>query len=374
MLPDPNEIDPGGLLEYSVVFSDHSLNHMSQRFRTVMRELCAGLREVYGAEAGLLVPGGGTFAMEAVARQLAQGERVLILRNGWFSYRWSQILERAAIAEQCSVLTARQLADEPQAPWEPPAIDELCERIASEKPALVFAPHVETSAGMQLPDEYLRRTAAAVHAVGGLFVLDCIASGTYWLDMSELGIDVLITAPQKGWSASPCAGVVMLSRQALERVRRTTSSSFTCDLRKWLEIMQAYQEGGHAYHATMPTDALCVFHQAMGEMRDFGLDKAKDVQLRMGRELRELLQASGFPSVAAPGYESSGIVVSYSDDPERQSGAKFGAAGLQIAGGVPLMCGEREDFSSFRIGLFGLAKLRDPEGCLARLRAALTGN
>ena len=371
MLPDPNSVDPGGLHEYSVVFSDHSLNHMSQSFRTVVRELSAGLREVYGAEASVLVPGGGTFGMEAVARQLAHGQKVLIVRNGWFSYRWSQILERGGIAEQATVLTAEPLEDLTQAPWAPPPLDELCARIAEEKPALVFAPHVETSAGLQLPDSYLQSSRRGDPRRRGLFVLDCVASGTYWLDMRELGIDVLITAPQKGWSASPCAGVVMLGAAALERVRRTTSSSFACDLRKWLEIMEAYQGGGHAYHATMPTDALRVFHAAMGEMRAFGLDAAKDAQLRLGRSVRALLVEHGYPSVAAPGYEASGVVVSYTDDPERQSGAKFAAAGVQIAGGVPLMCGEREDFRSFRIGLFGLAKLRDVEGCAARLGAAL---
>ena len=155
---------------------------------------------------------------------------------------------------------------------------------SSEKPDVVFAPHVETSSGMLLPDDYLSAIADAVHEVGGLFVLDCIASGTLWLDMKKIGIDVLISAPQKGWSASPAAGLVLMSKAALKAVDETTSTSFACDLKKWLQIMQAYENGGHAYHATMPTDALVKFHAVMMETKAYGFDKVRDEQLELGRK------------------------------------------------------------------------------------------
>ncbi len=365
------EVDPDGLLEYSVVFTDRSLNHMSAAFRQVMNDISAGLKSVYAADAVVLVPGGGTFAMEAVARQFAAGRRCLIVRNGWFSYRWTQILEMGGFAAGSTVLTARQTGEGAQAPFAPPPVDEVVARIRAERPAVVFAPHVETSAGLLLPDDYLRAVADAVHEADGLFVLDSVASGCLWVDMRAVGVDVLISAPQKGWSSTPCAGLVMLSGRALEVVEESTSTSFACDLKKWLQIMQAYENGGHAYHATMPTDGLRQFRDTLSETGGFGFEAARQAQLELGRRVRGLLEEAGFASVAASGFQAPGVVVSYTDDPAIQNGSRFAEQGLQIAAGVPLMCGEPEDYRSFRIGLFGLDKLADIDGTADRLRKAL---
>ena len=365
------DVDPDGLIEYSVVFTDRSLNHMSKAFQGVMNDISATLKEVYNAAAVVVVPGGGTYAMEAVARQFAGDARCLVIRNGFFSYRWSQILEMGDIAESITVLKARRTVEGPQAPFAPAPIDEVVERIAQERPEIVFAPHVETSAGMLLPDAYLRAVADATRAVGGLFVLDCIASGELWVDMQACGVDVLLSAPQKGWSASPCSGLVMLGERALERIAGTTSSSFACDLRKWLEIMRAYENGGHAYHATMPTDALRAFRDAMKETAAHGFETVRERQLELGRKVRALLESRGFSSVAAEGFQAPGVVVSYTGDPEIQNGRKFLEQGLQIAAGVPLMCDEGADYRSFRIGLFGLDKLDDVDAAVGRLAGAL---
>jgi aspartate aminotransferase-like enzyme len=366
----PN-VDPDGLLEYSVVFTDRSLNHMSKTFQGVMNDISTTLKRVYNAAAVVIVPGGGTYGMEAVARQFANGQNCLVIRNGWFSYRWSQILEAGDIASHTAVLKARRVGDGPQAPFAPAPIGEVTARIAAEQPAVVFAPHVETSSGMLLPDDYMRSVADAVHAVGGLFVLDCIASGDLWVDMQACGVDVLISAPQKGWSASPCSALVMLGEAALERIEQTRSSSFACDLRKWLEIMRAYQRGGHAYHATLPTDALKLFRDTMKETEAYGFDKVREEQLELGMQVRRLLASKGFQSVAAPGFEAPGVVVSFTDDPDIQNGRKFLEQGLQIAAGVPLMCDEGETYRSFRIGLFGLDKLHHVERTVAYLARAL---
>ncbi|MDQ7081513.1 MAG: aminotransferase class V-fold PLP-dependent enzyme [Paracoccaceae bacterium] len=368
LLPD---IDPDGLLEFSVVFTDRSLNHMSQQFQQVMRDISGVLREVYNADAVALVPGGGTYAMEAVARQLATGQKVMVIRNGFFSFRWSQIFEAGNIPASEEVMKARAQGNERQAPFAPAPIDEVVARIRAESPALVFAPHVETASGMILPDDYLRTVAEAVHSVGGLFVLDCIASGCVWVDMKDVGIDVLISAPQKGWSASPSAGMVMLNEAALARVQESSSTSFAIDLKKWLSIMQAYENGGHAYHATMPTDALRRLRDIMLESRAFGFDKLCEAQWELGNRVRAALAARGVKSVAAQGFGAPGVVVSYTDDPDIRNGSKFAAQGVQIAGGVPLMVDEPADFSTFRLGLFGLDKLRDVDGTVARLEAVL---
>jgi len=261
-------IDPDGLEEFSVVFTDRSLNHMSAAFQQVMRDIAATLREVYHAEAVALVPGGGTFAMEAVARQFGGGARALIVRNGWFSYRWSQIFEAGGFAGETFVEMARRTGNAADAAFAPAPIEGVAAKIAEVKPDLVFAPHVESASGMILPDDYLKALAKAAHEAGALFVLDCIASGCVWVDMKEIGVDVLISAPQKGWSASPSAGLVMFSQAALDRMEGTTSSSFALDLKKWRQIMAAYEAGGHAYHATMPTDALRAFRDTMVETRD----------------------------------------------------------------------------------------------------------
>ena len=364
-------VDPDGLLEYSVVYTDRSLNHMSQAFQGVMRELSATLKKVYHAHAVAIVPGSGTFGMEAVARQFATGKKTLVIRNGWFSYRWTQIFEMGNIPAESVVLKARQVRDEAQAPFIPAPIDEVVAAIRQHRPDVVFAPHVETSAGMMLPDDYLRAVADATHAVGGLFVLDCIASGTIWVDMDATGVDVLVSAPQKGWSASPCCAMVMMSAAARDRIEGTTSTSFACDLKKWLQIMETYESGGHLYHATMPTDALARCLEAMEETRAQGFGALRERQLELGRRVRALLQARGFPSVAAEGFQAPGVVVSHTLDPEIQSARAFLAQGLQTATGVPLQCDEPADFRSFRIGLFGLDKLADIDGTVARLAQAL---
>lgn len=368
----PN-VDPDGLLEYSVVFTDRSLNHMSRAFQGVMNDISTTLKEVYKADAVVIVPGGGTFGMEAVARQFAADSRCLVIRNGWFSFRWSQILEMGDIADETTVMKARPLESGPQAPFVPAPIDEVIAMIEADRPGIVFAPHVETSSGMLLPDDYILAMADAVHAVDGLLVLDCIASGDLWVDMRAIGVDVLISAPQKGWSASPCCAFVMLCHRALERIDRTTSSSFACDLRKWLEIMRAYENGGHAYHATMPTDALRRFRDTMMETAQYGFAEAREAQLELGRKVRKLLERNGFVSVAANGFQAPGVVVSYTDDAEIQNGKKFIEQGIQIAAGVPLMCDEPADFRTFRIGLFGLDKLQHVDRSLAFLSKALEG-
>ena len=351
------DVDPDGLLEYSVVYTDRSLNHMSQQFQSVMRDVSTTLKNVYKAKAVVVVPGSGTFGMEAVARQFANHKKCLIIRNGWFSFRWSQILEMGNISSSITVLKARPIEDNKHAPFTPAPIEEVIARIAEEKPDMVFAPHVETSCGMILPDDYLKKMAEAVHAVGGLFVLDCVASGTIWVDMAAVGVDILISAPQKGWSGSPCCGLVMLSPLAYERINDTTSSSFACDLKKWLQIMEAYENGAHAYHATMPTDALTRFREVMQETEAYGFDKAKSDLESLGTKIRALLVNKGIKSVAAEGFQSSGVIVCYTDDANIQTGKRFVEAGLQIAAGVPLQCDEPDDFKTFRIGLFGLDKI-----------------
>ena len=364
-------VDPEGLIEYSVVYTDRSLNHMSQSFQGVMRDISSTLKQVYNAHAVAVVPGSGTFGMEAVARQLATGQKTLVIRNGWFSYRWTQIFEMGQIPAASTVLKARPVSEGPQAAFAPAPLDEVLATIAAEKPQVVFAPHVETSSGMILPDIYLRAVADAVHAVGGLFVLDCIASGTLWVDMQACGIDVLISAPQKGWSASPCCALVMLSEAAQARVEATQSSSFACDLKKWLQIMQAYEQGGHAYHATMPSDALARFRDAMKEAETNGFAQVCEQQRELGRRVRALLAAKGFKSVAAEGFEAPGVVVCYTEDAQIKNGSKFAAQGLQIAAGVPLQCDEPADFQTFRLGLFGLDKLGNVERTVATLEQAL---
>ena len=369
LLPD---VDPDGLLEYSVVYTDRALNHMSRRFQGVMRDVSATLKQVYAAQAAVVVPGSGSTGMEAVARQFATGRKVLIIRNGWFSYRWSQIFEMGGIPAATTVLKARMVSPAHQAPFAPPPLDEVVATIRSAKPDLVFAPHVETSAGMLLPDDYLTAVAAAVHEHGGLFVLDCIASGAIWVDMAATGVDVLVSAPQKGWSGSPCCGLVMLGARALARIEATTSTSFSLDLKKWLQIMQTYESGGHAYHATLPTDGLARLRDVMQELAAFGFDRAKVAQQQLGDRVRALLAHEGIASVAASGFQSPGVVVSYTDDVEWHSGRAFAALGLQIAAGVPLAVDEPADFRTFRIGLFGLDKLMHVDRTVENLDRALS--
>jgi aspartate aminotransferase-like enzyme len=366
----PN-VDPEGLLEFSVVFTDRSLNHMSAQFQGVMRDINEMLLGVYNAKACAIIPGGGTYAMEAVARQFATDQKALILRNGWFSFRWTQIFEACNMPSEDYVMKARRSGNAHQSPFAPAPIEEVVAKIKSEQPAVVFAPHVETSSGMILPDDYIKAVADATHSVGGLFVLDCIASGCIWVDMAATGVDVLISAPQKGWSASPCAGLVMMSDAAIVRMGDTEGTSFSANLKTWANIMNAYTGGGHAYHATMPTDALKGFRDTMLETRDYGFDKLKAAQQELGDKVRAVLAKRGFPSVAAAGYGAPGVVVSYTDDAGLQNGSKFSAQGVQIAAGVPLRCDEPEDYSTFRLGLFGLDKLYDVDATVARLEAVL---
>ena len=367
----PN-IDPDGLLEYSVVFTDRSLNHMSAQFQRVMNDVSATLKKVYNAQAVALIPGGGTYAMEAVARQLAQNETCLVIRNGFFSFRWSQIIEMGGITPNVTVLKARQANAGSQQPFAPAPIDEVVAKIAEIKPAVVFAPHVETASGMILPDSYLKAVADAVHAVGGLFVLDCIASGAIWVDMQATGVDVLISAPQKGWSGSPCCGMVMMNDAALAKVNATTSNSFAVDLKKWLQIMQAYENGGHAYHATMPTDSIKYFRDMMVLAEQAGFENLRARQIELGQKVRAVLADKGFISVAADGYQAPGVAVYYTTDDAIQNGKKFVEQGLQIAAGVPLQCDEPADYKTFRLGLFGIDKLNDVDGTVARFETALT--
>ena len=363
-------VDPDGLLEFSVVFTDRSLNHMSAAFQVVMRDISTTLKNVYGARSVAVVPGGGTYGMESVARQFATGKRVTVVRNGWFSYRWTQIFETGGIPAAATVLQARRTAEGVTAPWVPAPIEEVEAHIRSHKPDVVFAPHVETASGILLPDDYLRRAAAAVHSVGGLFVLDCIASGTLWVNMKALGVDVLVTAPQKGWSGTPGAGLVMLSENARARISETKTTSFALDLAKWLQIMETYEGGGHAYHATMPTDSLRRLRDLMIETEKAGFEKLRERQLELGQRVRKLLAERGFPSVAGDGFEAPCVVVSYTQHADIV--ARFGKAGAQVAAGVPLMCGEPADYRAFRIGLFGLDKLADVDATVARLTKALT--
>ena len=375
LLPDT---DPDGLLEYSVVFTDRSLNHMSKRFQGVMVNISNTLKGVYNAHSVVVVPGGGTYGMEAVARQFATNQKCLVIRNGWFSYRWSQILEMGGIASDIIVMKARAVDSknsnkDSQPAMAPAPIDEVISQIMTQKPSVVFAPHVETSAGIILPDDYISAVAEAVHSIGGLFVLDCIASGALWVDMQKSGVDILISAPQKGWSASPCSALVMLNDAARKKIESTTSSSFSCDLRKWLQIMETYENGGHAYHATMPTDALLKFNEAMKETEAYGFEKVRKEQEELGARVRGLLESTGFKSVAAKGFKAPTVIVCHTRDADIHNGKKFMEKGIQIAAGVPLQCDEGENFKTFRIGLFGLDKLHNIERTVSRLSSALKG-
>jgi len=358
-----DHVDHDGLLEYSVVYTDRALNHMSASFQGVMRDISRTLKQTYNAHSVAVVPGSGTFGMESVARQFAENQKCMVIRNGWFSYRWTQIFEAGSLPSESIVMKAQRAASNVipahKAPFHPMPIDEVVSAIKAQRPALVFAPHVETSAGMILPDDYIAAISDAVHSVGGLMVLDCIASGTIWVDMQKTGVDILISAPQKGWSGPPCCGLVMMSELARERINSTKSSSFSIDLKKWLDIMETYESGAHAYHSTMPTESLRIFRDVMTETTTFGLELAHQRQQELGERVRSLIASAGFQSVAAPGFEAPSVIVSYTDNPSIQNGLLFKQLGVQIAAGVPLMCDEGDDFKTFRLGLFGLDKLKN---------------
>lgn len=366
-----NHIDPDGLLEYSVVYTDRSLNHMSSSFQSVMRDLSSMLKETYSAHSVAIVPGSGTFGMEAVARQFAKDQECLIIRNGWFSFRWTQILERGNLPSNATVLKSTRDTNNQHAQFSPADINSAVEAIKTNKPQVVFAPHVETSAGLMLPDDYISQLAEATHSVGGLMVLDCIASGCMWVDMEKTGVDILISAPQKGWSGPPCAGLVMMSKRARDAIDNTESDSFACNLKQWLQIMETYESGAHAYHATMPTDSLRAFRDVMLETFEFGLDNAKQNQQQLGNNVRALLAEKGLISIAAKGYEAPGVVVCYASSADIKSGKAFAERGMQIAAGVPLQCDEGDDFSTFRLGLFGLDKLQNVDRTVASLKTVL---
>ena len=366
----PN-VDPDGLLEFSVVYTDRSLNHMSNEFKRVITDISGILKDVYQAHSTAVVPGSGTYGMEAVARQFATNQKCLIIRNGWFSYRWTQIFEAGQISQDIHVLKARRTGADAHSPFAPAPIEEVVQWIKTEKPAVVFAPHVETSAGMILPDDYLKKMGEAVQSVDGLFVLDCIASGAMWVNMKECHVDILISAPQKGWSSSPCCALIGLSERARKKIDSTNSTSFSCDLKKWLQIMETYESGNHVYHTTMPTDALKILRNVMKETQSIGFEKLKSAQVALGTKVRDMLVAKGYPSVAAPGFQSPGVVVSYTTDPDIQSGKKFIALGLQTAAGVPLQCDEGPEFRTFRLGLFGLEKLQNIDRTVKHLEHAL---
>lgn len=355
------------LLEYSVVYTDRATNHMSGAFQGVMKDISRTLKQVYNAHSAIVVPGSGTFGMEAVARQFATNKKCLVIRNGWFSFRWNQIFEMGDIPSETTVLKARPTQEGRQAPFAPPPIEEVVAAIREHKPELVLTAHVETASGIMLPADYLRQVADAVHAEGGLFVLDCIASGTLWVDMQEAGVDILITAPQKGWTSSAGCALVMLGDLARERIEHTVSTSFACDLRKWLQIMEAYEGDSFGYHTTMPTDSLVTLRNVMAETEAYGFEKLRAQQQELGDKVRALLRERGFVSVAAPGFEAPCVVVSYTDDEGLHNAKKFAEVGLQTAAGVPLQCGEPADFKTFRIGLFGLDKLHNIERTVANL-------
>ncbi len=366
----PN-VDPDGLLEFSVVYTDRSLNHMSKAFMGVINDISSILKEVYNAKSAVVVPGSGTYGMEAVARQFASDRKCAVIRNGWFSYRWTQIFEMGHISQDLHVIKASQAHPGFEGDYAPPAIDEVVAWIKKEKPAVVFAPHVETSAGLILPDDYLKAVGEAVRSVDGLFVLDCIASGAMWVDMQACNVDVIITAPQKGWSSSPCCALIAMGERARAAIDGTTSTSYSCDLKKWLQIVETYEKGSHIYHTTMPTDGLRVLRDTMVETRTAGWANLKQAQIELGDKVRRMLEAKGFKSVAAPGYQAPCVVVSYTTDPDIQNGKKFIALGLQTAAGVPLQVGERDDFRTFRLGLFGLEKLLHVDRTVGHLKAAL---
>ncbi len=364
-------VDPDGLLEFSVVYTDRSLNHMSKAFMGVINDISSTLKEVYHAKSAVVVPGSGTYGMEAVARQFATDRKCAVIRNGWFSYRWTQIFEMGHISKDLHVIKASQAHPGFEGDYAPPAIDEVVAWIKKEKPAVVFAPHVETSAGLILPDDYLKAVGDAVRSVDGLFVLDCIASGAMWVDMQACHVDVIITAPQKGWSSSPCCALIAMGDRARAAIDGTTSTSYSCDLKKWLQIVETYEKGSHIYHTTMPTDGLRQLRDTMLETRAAGWDKLKQAQIELGDKVRRMLEAKGYKSVAAPGYQAPCVVVSYTTDPDIQNGKKFVALGMQTAAGVPLQVGERDDFRTFRLGLFGLEKLLHVDRTVGHLKAAL---
>lgn len=361
------EVDPKGLREFSVVYTDRSLNHMSETFCKTMQSVNTEMKTLYNAEQLVIVPGGGTYGMESVARQFGPGRNAMVLRNGLFSYRWTQIFDQAKGAlcknRTPAVFTAGRQGPGKNSPFAPYPIDEIVGIIQKEKPGLVMAPHVETSTGIILPNDYLAKLGEAVRSVDGLFVLDCIASGSVWVDLKQLSVDVAVMAPQKSWSSTPCAALILLGERglrSLESQKDSTSDSFSLNLHKWWCVMRKYEEGAHMYHATMPTDGIRKFHDFLHELKAFGFERAEKAQWEIGRGVRSILKNEGFQSVAAEGFEAPGVVVSYAPNDDFATGKAFLKQGVQVAAGVPLFLNEGVEFKAFRIGLFGLDKLQSP--------------
>jgi alanine-glyoxylate transaminase/serine-glyoxylate transaminase/serine-pyruvate transaminase len=334
-----------------------------------MNDINDTLKEAYNATSVIVMPGSGSYGMESVARQWATGKKVMVLRNGYFSYRWTDIFEQTGIPSEVIVVKGQPIDNSPQPQFAPHDIDSVVAQIKAEKPAVVFAPHVETSTGIILPDEYIKKVAAAVHAHGGLFVLDCIASGTVWVDMKATGVDCILSAPQKGWTGPACASLMMLSERGDHATRNTTSTSMVINMRKWLEVMDSYVNGGFAYYTTMPTDALNLFRDAALETKEMGFKKAADAAWALGNECRDMMKSKGLRTVSAPGFEAPGVSVWYTDQPDMFN--KFKAKGFQIAAGVPFMINEPAGNFTFRIGLFGLDKITNKEKTIKTLETTL---
>lgn len=372
----------GDYKEYSVIFTNRSLNLMSDPFQKVMRDLNTLLKETYNARKVAIIPGSGTYGMEAVARQFATDKHVMVIRNGWFSFRWTEIFDLGGpdhtIPKSHTVLKA-QPVNEPSdnkdghVQFAPYPIDDVVAKIREERPDVFFAPHVETSTGMILPDDYIRTITETMREHGGLFVLDCIASGTVWVDMKDLGVDVVISAPQKGWTGPACAALVMMSERARDVMNESTETSFSISLKRWSAIMDTYEKGGFGYHTTMPTDALRDFHQISVETMKFGIPELKAAQNKLGKDARNVLNSKGLTSVAAEGFQAPGVLVYYSPNEVENPAmmAKFKSQGLQIAMGVPWRIDEPEGLKTFRIGLFGLDKMGNIPDTLKTMEDAL---
>ena len=335
----------------------------------IMNDIDSTMKEAYNATSTIVMPGSGSYGMEAVARQWATNKKVMVLRNGYFSYRWTDIFDQTGIPAETIVLKGVPADDSAQPQFKPHPIEDVVAAIKSEKPSVVFAPHVETSTGIILPDDYLRKISQAVHAHGGLFVLDCIASGTVWVDMKDTGVDCILSAPQKGWTGPACASLMMLSERGDHVTRNSTSTSMVINMRKWLEIMDAYNNGGFAYYTTMPTDALNLFRDAALETKELGFKKAADMAWELGNECRTMMKSKGLRTVSAPGYEAPGVSVWYTGEPDMFN--KFKSHGFQIAAGVPFMINEPPGNFTFRIGLFGLDKLQRKETTIKTLEKTL---
>ncbi|MFH4355460.1 MAG: aminotransferase class V-fold PLP-dependent enzyme [Neisseriaceae bacterium] len=366
-----NRVDPEGLLEFSVVYTNRALNHMSRAFQEVLRDLSCGLKEVYHAQHVAIVPGNGTTGMEAVVRQLAKGKKCLCLRNGFFNFRWSQILNLSQLCSAEVVIKAQSVSAVHYSAYVPATLEEVIKRIREERPNLVFATHVETSSGIRLTEAYIKEVARVTHEVGGWLIVDSIASGATWLDMQELNIDLLLTAPQKCWASTPCCALIMVNGAMRQYIDQTQSDSFALDLKKWFETMEVYERGGFAYYATMPTDSLKQLRDSMAEAKKLGLKNLKIQQEVLGREVRKLLKMRGFSLVADDAFAAWSIVVAYTDDLNIHSGKKWAEVGVQISSGVPLQCDEPSDFTTFRIGLLGWDKLNSVASTVAELEQAI---